>query len=388
MKILWKYDLPTDESCEDYHFEGPILVQGENLYFICDDFTNHKHEIVLYIVDKNSGETRKTFCFSKKTTIPSKCFLEVCGDRIIIYTGTLWILHGEHLVKLMDQAINDEINSYFIYKNYFVFADRSFVYCFDINANCLKWKTNLSNTQNYAVGDVFLFENTISCYGNDRLLFLDIENGNILNQIKIPRVGKLFHPIRLSDGSLLIGFTNWSSAGIIRYDDTLKIVIWKSSRSFEGPLLRRNLFMQNNLVYWVKNDTELVCVNIDDGSEVFRTRTEPWLYTDLIFLNGRIYYGTAGRDGYLVSLDAKNGKKVWEFPLKNGCAYFDLYLNSAIVGDFEKNIYQIDLVSGEVLQKMQVDGEVVGRIKVFNDEAYTVVWGNTDQPISLIKLKI
>ncbi|MBQ7343717.1 MAG: PQQ-like beta-propeller repeat protein [Clostridia bacterium] len=388
MEILWKFDLPTDESIEDYHYEGPIFVQGDNLYYICKYLTNHKHETILYIVDKTSGEMRKTFCFPKKTTIPSKYFFELCGDKIIIYTGTLWLLHEGHFVELLDQEIDGEINSHFIYENYFVFADRTSVYCIDTNAKCLKWKSNLPNTKNYSVGDVSLFENSISCYGNDQLLFLDVTSGNILNRIKVPRVDKLFNPIRMKDGSLLIGFTNWSNAGILRYDVTLKKVIWKSSRSFEGPLLRRKIFMQNDLAYWVKNDTELVCVNIDNGNEVFRTKTDPWLYTDLMFLNERVYYGTAGRGGFLVSLNAKNGTRKWAHPLKNGCAYFDLHCNSAVVGDYEKKIYQIDLTTGKILQEILVDGEVVGRIKVYQNDAYTVIWGKADQPIRLIKLKI
>ncbi|MBE6664939.1 MAG: hypothetical protein E7603_01785 [Ruminococcaceae bacterium] len=388
MEILWKYDLPTNQSSDDYQYEGPIFVKEDNLCFICDCFIDHKSEQFLYIVNKNSGEMRKKFCFPKKTVIPAKCFFEEYGEQIIIYTGTLWILHGEKLSALFDQPIDDEINSYLIYENNFIFADRSSLYCIDIDAKCLKWQLQLSNTKNYTIGDISLFENSVSCYGNDQLLFIDISNGKVLNQIKVPRVDKLFNPIRMKDGSLLIGFTNWSNAGILRYDVTAKKVIWKCSRSFEGPLLRRKIFLQNDLVFWVKNDTELICVNIENGNEIYRTKTTPGLYTDPVFLNGRILYGTAGRDGFLVSLAAETGSENWAFPLKNGCAYFDLYHNSAIVGDFEKRIYQIDLVSGNVLQEIQADGEVVGRIKVYQSEVYTVIWGNADQPIRLIKLKI
>lgn len=388
MELLWKYDLPTDESCEDFHYEGPLWVQGDRVYCICDRFANETYEAVLFIIDKNSGKTQNTLRIPKKTTIPSKFFLEEYGEKMIIYTGAFWLLHKDCLTELYHQTIEDEVNSHFIFENNFVFADRSSVVCIDLDANCLKWKVNLSSSKNYAVGDVSFFENTVSCYGNDRLLFLDIANGNCLNQIKIPRVDKLFHPIRMKDGSLLIGFTNWSNAGVLRYDATTNKVIWKSSRSFEGPLLGRNIFLQNDRVYWVKNDTELVCVAVDNGSEVFRTKTEPWLYSDLCFWNRQIYYGTAGRDGFLVSLDAENGSKNWARFLKNGCAYFDLYHNSAIVGDFEKKIYQIDLATGSLLQEFLVDGEVVGRIKVDRNDVYTVVWGNADQPIRLIKLRL
>ncbi len=388
MRVIWQHDLPTNEICEDYHFESPIFMKNDFVYFLCNHVINEKFRLSLNVIDKNSGKTEKIIPIQGHTILPSQCFFQEYKNKIVLYTGKLWMVDGMNLEDLFIEAIDDKINSYLIFDNYFIFADFSSLYCIDLDSNCLKWKIHIANIKNYAVGDISLFENTIACYGNDGLLFVDIFTGKILNQIKIPRVSKLFHPIRMDDGTVLIGFTNWSNAGIIRYDELNKKVIWKSSRSFEGPLLRRKIFLQNNLAYWVKNDTELVCINIDNGNEMYRTKTAPWLYTDLLFLNDQILYGTAGRDGFLISLDSKSGSEKWSFPLKNGCAFFDLCENSAIVGDFEKKIYQIDLTMGKVLQEIQIDGEIVGQIRVYGNEVYTVVWGNENRPIRLVKLKI
>jgi hypothetical protein len=53
-----------------------------------------------------------------------------------------------------------------------------------------------------------LFDDAVACYGNDKLLFIDIANGAVKNQIKIPRVDKLFAPVKVDDRTMLIGYTN------------------------------------------------------------------------------------------------------------------------------------------------------------------------------------
>ncbi len=66
----------------------------------------------------------------------------------------------------------------------------------------------------------------------------------------------------------------------------------------------------------------------------------------------------------------------------------DVIHATVLVGDFDKEIKQIVIRSRDVLQNHQVDGEVVGDIKVYKDCVYTVIWGNVDRPIRLIKVKI
>jgi len=47
MKIEWMFDLPTDEKSQDYHYESPILIKDNNLYFISlpseSFFTYYRH---------------------------------------------------------------------------------------------------------------------------------------------------------------------------------------------------------------------------------------------------------------------------------------------------------------------------------------------------------
>jgi outer membrane protein assembly factor BamB len=142
------------------------------------------------------------------------------------------------------------------------------------------------------------------------------------------------------------------------------------------------------LVYWLKNETALICVNADSGEEVFCTPTRPWLYTLPFFTKGSIIFGTSGANGFLTNMNAASGDLKWSMPLKNGCAYFAMHGETVIVGDFDKKLYQIDLQSGEVLQELYAGGEVVGNIASENGFIYTVIWGNESEPVKLIKVKI
>ena len=383
MNIEWTFDLPTNEKSQDYHYESPIFIKDENLYFISYD-----HSAVLHIIDENTGVEKKQIECKGHSVITSKYFFESYQNKIILYTGELWILENEHLKKLMSDPIDDEINSYVLIGQKFIFADRSFLRCIDLESQNTEWEISISNTKNYRAGEICLFEDAVACYGNDRLLFIDSANGAVKNQIKISRVDKLFAPVKVDDRTMLIGYTNWTNAGVIRYDIIDQKVLWKSKRSFEGPLLRCKLFLKEDLIYWVKNDTELIGLDISTGEERHCAKTTPWIYTDPIFFNSYLVYGTAGRNGYFVNLNAKSGKERWNIFLENGCAYFDFYDHSVILGDFSKMIYQVDMEDGKVVQTLPTGGEVVGRIKVHQNNIYTVIWGNKDTAIHLIKASL
>ena len=165
-------------------------------------------------------------------------------------------------------------------------------------------------------------------------------------------------------------------------------MLWKSKRSFEGPQLKCKIYAFDNFVCWVKNGRELICHNSENGEEIYRTATSPWLYTDLFFNDGNIIFGTSGSDGYIFSINAQNGEENWSLFLKNGCAYYDMYNDSIIVGDFSKRIHLIDASSGRIIKTLATDGEVVGQIKVHGKYAYTVIWGNENAPIRLIKIQL
>lgn len=382
MNVQWEYPLPTDHRSCDYQYESPIHVRGDALYFITS------LPQTLHVVNNRTGAALAQLPCPGETVIPSKCFFTDYGDKLLVYTGELWVYHGEKLTKLIEWHEHVEVNSWFVHENFFVCATRGYLYCCDLDTCKQLWSLEIFNAKGYIGGNISFFEGKIACSGKNQLLFVDIESGQIVDQIKISRIDKLFGPIRTADGNLLIGYTNWSVAGVLKYDLVQQKVLWRYKRNFEGPLLRCKLHTYENFVYWVKNDTELICVNAEDGSEVFRFRTEPWLYTDLHFRDGNILFGTSGADGYLYSIDAQSGGMNWSIPMKNGCVFFDFVGDTICTGDWSGEVWQIACKDASVVQTLQTCSPVIGAFKAEDNQFYTVIWATDEAPVRLIGVQL
>ena len=345
-------------------------------------------KIKLIVIDAKSGSAESIDLPSIHNVIPSEFFLFAYKDVIIFYTGEFWMYDGKSTVKVMQLAGISKIEAYYINENRLILSDGFSLYYFDLDTFENQWIIDTMNSKPYRVDEIIMFEQTIACYGRDSLLFIDPLSGEIQNQIKIPRIDKLFHPIRTGDGNLLLGYTNWSNAGVLKYDVNTGKVIWRHKRKFEGPQLNCKLYTYENYVYWVKNDTELICLNIDTGDEVFTRRTTPWIYTDLRFDDDKIMYGTAGANGYFNCINARSGLEYCSVYLQNGCAFYDTYQDTVLVGDFSKQMMQLSPQDGRILQTLPVDGEVVGDIRVCDGSVYTVIFANENKPVRLIKIEI
>ncbi|MCI8508485.1 MAG: PQQ-like beta-propeller repeat protein [Lachnospiraceae bacterium] len=152
--------------------------------------------------------------------------------------------------------MRENAGSYLLHDNRLLFSYAwDYLFCYDLDTLSLEWKVNISN-HNYTPGEITLFENMVACYGDHELLSIEMENGRIADRIKIPRINKLFHPIRLDDEHILLGYTNWTSAGVLKYNQKSKQVIWRNKRKFQGPQLRCRIYRHEDRVFWVKNDTE------------------------------------------------------------------------------------------------------------------------------------
>ena len=402
MKLVWEYDLPTNEESDDYHFESPIFVMetAGKLYFISEYICPNempRTRLKLYEIDSVSGVSNVVDIPDDYHVIPSKFIFINYKDKLIIYTGAFWLYDGKSVAQIFNNVTPAKIGAYCVYENLLIFSNCCkpdtwcspiVLWCCDLDSFEVAWSIHISNSKPYRCGDLTVFEQTIACYGRDALLFIDPKDGSVINEIKISRIDMLYHPIRTADGKLLLGYTNWSNAGILKYDVNTSKVIWRHKRKFEGPQTNCKLYTFENLVYWVKNDTELICLNSDTGEEMFARRASPWIYTDLNFLGDRILYGTAGANGYFNCIDARSGAKYYSVFLKNGCAYYDLYKDTVILGDFSKTMMQISLNDGRILQSLSVDGEVVGDIHVYDNAVYTVIWGNQEKDIRLVKINL
>lgn len=386
MKIKWEYNLPTEEYIYNFNYVSPIYIKENQIFFI----SFFKQQVKFHIIDDKTGVGSIKEIKSKKITIPSNYFIFEYQNKIIFYFGELFLYEDNNITSFIHDDTNvGEIYSYILNDNQFIFiSSESILYCYNLDTLSLEWKVDIKNTKKYNSKELVIFENTVACYGNDSLLFIDINTGKINNQIKISRIDKLYHPLKLDDDNIVMGYTNWTNAGVLKYNLNTKQIIWKHKRSFSGPQLNCKLYQYDDNVYWVKNDTELICLNILDGKEVFSVRTNPWLYTNLYFIQDYLIFGTSGRDGYLYNINPKSGFINWTIFINNGCTYFDTYQDTIIVGDFSKSIKQIKIDNGKIISNLDVDGEVIGRIKVNQNNVYTVIWINEMKPIRLIKIEI
>ncbi len=390
MNITWEYPLPTNEHSHDVHFESPVAVTDDFVCFVSQSVRMPGRGTVLHVVNRKSGKGIP-YPLSEVHHLLSKDFFVLTYHRSMVwYTGDFLLLQGDMLQKTLPFCEKGIVTSY-LQDGCCLYVScqqhkRCSLCCIDLEQLSLIWEMDISNTKPYRAGELSFCNGNIACYGRDQLLLIQPENGEILRTIRIPRIDKLFCPLRLDADTLLIGYTNWSTAGILKYQISTQKVLWRHKRKFDGPQLRCRIYRREECIYWVKNDTELIGVDIHTGAEQVQQRTSPWLYTNLRSYRNGFLYGTAGADGYLNYFDCTTKQLKWTVFLKNGCAFYDIRTDAVFVGDYDKSIKQISAEDGRIRQAWTVDGEVVGQIAVYDDCLYTVLWGNAKKDVRLVQI--
>ena len=390
MKLIWEYPLPTSEKSNEHQFEGTILAGADYLYYA----VKTARTVTLHVVDTHTG-LGTVYQFSRTEFIwvgPQNFFGFFHNGMAYYFTGDLHIFKGVQLIKTIPLSDNREFNTWLHRENrlYLAIGHRPFekLLCIDLDAHEILWSLNIGSTKNYVAGALSFFEGNTLCYGLDHLLFVNPGDGTIEKKLKLPRIDKLFCPLRQEDGTLLIGYTNWSNAGVLCYDETTKKILWRHKRQFQGPLGNCRLYPYGDKIYWTKNDTELICLNRMTGEEINRVRTAPWRYTPLKFNGKHLLFGTSGADGYLYCVDADQCVVQWATPLKEGCAFFETQNNQVYCGDYNKHLLCISLDDGTLHQTLPMDAEVIGDIEICSKSLYTVIWGNEQKPIRLVKISL
>lgn len=386
MKKLWEYPLPTDEKSYDSQYEGPIHVQGKWLYTV----TGHR-ELLLHIVDTETGIASHRYILSPiSSVLPSKCFFIPFGEDVLLCCHHLVRLRNGELDRdLFFPGMGELTSHLFIGKKlYLTYRGlNASLFCVDMEKLQILWQTDLRG-EGYGAGPVTAFGDQLACYGRDALLTIDPETGAVTGERKLPRITKLFQPVDLGDNKLLLGYTNFSNAGVLCLNTATNKVLWRHKRTFEGPLNRCRLIVGTDRVFWTKNNTELCCVSLSDGSELYRTKTDPWLYTDPELAPEGLIFGTSGADGYLWCLDPDTGAERWKLPMKNGCFSYARQDDTILTGDFTNRLFQLRAATGEIIQSFDTGTQVVGQFHVHNGSVYTVIWGSEDLPCRLIRVEI
>ena len=123
--------------------------------------------------------------------------------------------------------------------------------------------------------------------------------------------------------------------------------------SYSSPAIDGDIMYVGNL------DNHLYAVNIQDGTMVFRFKTEDAVTSSPVVENGIVYFGS--NDKHLYAIDAKEGKKVifkvatheWvnSSPRIDGDRIY--------FGSNDKNMYAIDKKSGNIIGKFTAAGPVI-----------------------------
>ena len=118
-------------------------------------------------------------------------------------------------------------------------------------------------------------------------------------------------------------------------------------------------FIDGDILYVGNLDNYLYAVNINDGTMVFRFKTEDAVTSSPVVENGIIYFGS--NDKHLYAIDAKEGKKVYFKVETQG------WINSSpriegdkiYFGSNDKNLYIVDKKSGSIAGKFAAAGPVI-----------------------------
>ena len=380
MRMKWECPLACSNS-SPYNFESPILHEGGYVYYACrgpvgTDF---------HIVDAATGADH-IHTFDRAPWVqPSTLFAFAWQGRVIYCVDDLLEAEGTQVLRRL--RMPGSVQRYLLY-GHMLIIDCGRLVGVDLDAFTIAWVLQLHGDKPYITGDMAPFGDLITCYGRDRLLFVNPMDGSIQDAISISRINKLYSPISLDDGTLLIGYTNWTNAGVLRYHPGEKRILWRHKRQFQGPQLNCSLWHEAGRTYWVKNYTEMICLSDDTGEELFQLRTAPWLYTPLDFRDGRILFGTSGGNGYINCADAVTGEMLWNVHLLNGCSYYAVHDETVLVGDFSQRILRLDIRDGTIIEKLRVDSAVVGRIYVQENQLYTVLWENDEKPPRLVCIQL
>lgn len=381
MQHIWEYPLYMHADSHDTDYESPIHAQGEYLYYACRGASGTD----FHIIHAATGESTVHHLAHTGTPLPSKYFAITHKDRVIFYCGDLLAAEGPQILQHLQ--LPRPVSQHLVCGSTLVVCCGQLV-GIDLDTLTISWFLRLDCEKLYKTGEIAPFGDLISCYGQNQLLFVDPLSGQVVDSIRLPRIDKLYSPIALEEDSLLIGYTNWTNAGILRYDRKEQKVIWRHKRKFEGPQILCRLWRGEDCTYWVKNNTELICVDDATGVERYQLRTTPWLYTDLTLRGEDILYGTSGANGSLNCLDAKSGGMRWAVPLQNGCEFYAIHGETALVGDFSNRIMQLSLRDGAMLDQISTDGPVVGQISVHDGYVHTVIWASGDTPARLVRLRL
>jgi len=124
--------------------------------------------------------------------------------------------------------------------------------------------------------------------------------------------------------------------------------------------------VENDRIYVASFDDSLYCLNVKDGSEIWKVN-EGGFYAITLFEDSLFYSTSTGK---LLALDKKSGKELWSRELKHGMGTKPtVHKGLLIIGETEGSLKALDTKTGDLIGEYKsgagISSEVV--IKDFND---------------------
>lgn len=116
----------------------------------------------------------------------------------------------------------------------------------------------------------------------------------------------------------------------------------------------------------------IIALNLD-GKKVWDSQMTQFVHSSPAYCSEKKVVAIGGNDHYLYLFEAKTGKLRWRF--KTGgeikaSIVFDTKRNLLIFGSFDKNVYALDIDSGEIKGKFEAEEAIYSTPKIHDGNAY------------------
>lgn len=213
------------------------------------------------------------------------------------------------------------------------------------------------------------------------LYMVEQEEGELVQQVSLPRLDLLFSPRRIGE-DLLLGYSTWSSCGLLRY--CRGKVDWRYKRRAQGPVQFPRVLYGGEVGVVVRDDRELIGVDLSTGDEAWRCPATPWLYTEVIERGGQLIFGTSGAGGRLVAVDPSTGVVTWSVEVEDGCAFFTETSEDLVFAGRCGRVFRVKKSSGAVIDEVATESILCGDIISDQNAVVAVGLDGSGDSLSLV----
>lgn len=129
----------------------------------------------------------------------------------------------------------------------------------------------------------------------------------------------------------------------------------------------------------------LVALNLETGKKVWDVTMTDFVHCSPAYCPKKKVVAVGGNDGFVYLFNAKNGNLKWKFKAGEVKAslIFDVKRNLLIFGSFDKNLYALDIDSGEIKGKFATKDIIYSTPEIYKDNVY---FGSMDKNLYSLNL--